>query len=86
MGIILVIFPQDILSYGFLMSYSAVFSIAVFARPVQRYLLFLPKSAREGVSATISAQIGLLPVIMAVYNYTSWLSVIINVLLIPVNS
>jgi len=86
MGIILAIFPQDILSYGFLMSYSAVFSIAVFAKPVQRYLFFLPKSVSEGISATVSAQIGLLPVIMAVYNYTSWLAVVVNVLLIPLIS
>lgn len=69
---------------GFLLSFAATISLAVFSKPVSdRIPEKIPKSIKEVVSSTIAAQIGVLPIIAYNFNTISTVSLISNLLVVP---
>ena len=85
-GILLLIKPEYLISYGFVLSYAAVISITVMVGPISRLLGFLPLSVRNSVSAVLAAQIGTLPFSVAFFGYVSWISAYLNFIVIPLVS
>ncbi|MBR2968946.1 MAG: ComEC/Rec2 family competence protein [Clostridia bacterium] len=85
-GAILLIKPQSIVDYGFILSYSAVIAIVVFSRAISRVLYFLPSPVRGGVSVTLAAQLGTVPASLSFFGYMSAISTVINVFMLPVVS
>jgi len=83
---ILIFRPQYLYSYGFILSYAAVVSIAVMAGPVSRSLSFLPYAVRGDISTVLAAQIGVFPFSVAFFGYVSWISAYINLIVIPLIS
>ncbi len=85
-AIILAINPYTILSAGFLLSYTSLAGILIFAKPLEEKLLFLPKFLRATTAATLSATISTLPVLAYIFNSVSIVSVITNIMVVPLVS
>ena len=73
---------------GFLMSFSAVFGLVLFAGTFTKILrkIKLPKFAAAPLAATVSAQIGTLPVSAYFFGATQTYSVLFNLLAVPLLS
>lgn len=69
---------------GFILSFSATLSLAVFYKPIfSRISDKLPKSIRDALAGTLAAQIGVMPVIVYNFNTLSFVSFLSNILVIP---
>lgn len=86
MLLVLTVFPESLFSYGFWLSYSAVISIALFARQFTEMLNKLPKFIAPKLGVALAVFIGTLPVIILMLGEISLLTVILNVILIPIVS
>ena len=82
--IVLLISPQSLGSYGFLLSYTAVISICVLSGPIKRMLGNIPLKLEGPVSNTIAAQLGTTPLGCMFFGYASWISAFVNLLLMPI--
>jgi competence protein ComEC len=82
--VILLFKPMDILEVGFQLSFAAVCSIALFSGPVQKKLGFLPSKVSSLTAAALSAQLGTLPLTIYHFNLLSPLSVLTNLVVIPI--
>ncbi len=86
-GVILLIFnPMTLFSYGFLLSFLAVFGITAFSDKVKRLFSFLPKYLGEMLSVSICANLATIPLSALFFGEISTLSLICNVLVLPVMS
>ncbi len=87
--IILLIEPQQIFNTGFQLSYSAVLSIALFYPIIQREVQLLKikseflKKVLLFIGVSLSVQIGTLPFTVAYFNKISVISLLANLLVIP---
>lgn len=84
--LILLINPLDLFSSGFRLSVSAVLGIALFCAMFRRRLNFLPRNGGEGLSVTLSAQIGTMPAMFSSFGYISGAGLILNLVIVPVLS
>ncbi len=82
--ILLFINPMNAFSYGFLLSFACVFGIIGLNRQISNALGFLPKWLRDSVSVSLSAMLGILPLSMYLFGEISVLSILTNVLVLPV--
>lgn len=85
-AVILAANPYYICSASFLLSYTALAGILIFAGPLSRKLKFLPRFIRDTVATTLSATSMTLPVLAYMFNSISILSVITNILVVPLVS
>lgn len=70
---------------GFILSYSAAISLVVFYKPVfEKMPEKIPKLIRDTLAGTLSAQMGVLPVIAGNFNSFSAVSIIANLAVVPI--
>lgn len=84
MAIVLAVFPSSLFGAGFILSYSAVISLALFTSGFKKLFGFLPEKLGEKFAASCAVVAGTLPAIAYFFGFASVLTVFLNVLLLPV--
>ena len=85
--IILLFRPLELFSLGFQLSFCAVLGIVLLAKPLARlFSKFLGERFGGLVSITTSATIGTLPILITIYSRISSLSLVANLIAVPVAS
>lgn len=74
--------PDWLGDIGFILSFVATGSLMLFQRKVYRKISFLPKIIREGFSTSLSAQIGVAPILWITFGQFNLLSPVINALVL----
>jgi competence protein ComEC len=82
--LILLIKPMEFLESGFQLSFLAVCSIALFREPIRQRLTFLPQAVSSLTAATLSAQIGTLPLTAYHFNLLTPVSILTNLIVVPI--
>ncbi|PKL92108.1 MAG: hypothetical protein CVV21_04990 [Candidatus Goldiibacteriota bacterium HGW-Goldbacteria-1] len=82
---ILLFDSQALFEAGFQLSFLAAFGIIYLNEKVSGYLIFLPKWVSETLSATITAQVFVLPVMINTFNQFSLISVFANLIIVPLS-
>jgi competence protein ComEC len=87
--LILLFRPMDIMEVSFQLSFLAVVSIGLFEEPVRKGMDFfpgklIPKKIASIIAATLAAQAGVLPLAAYYFNLISPVSVLANLLVVPV--
>ena len=86
-GVILLLFnPLNVFSYGFILSFVCVFGVIALTKPIADKLKFLPKWLASTSAMSISASLAVLPLSCAFFGELSLLSILTNVLVVPVLS
>ena len=81
---ILLFRPLDLFAPGFQLSFTAVLGLSLLRPPLRRLLPAGPKLLRDGLTATVAAQAGILPAMARWFGTVSWVSVPANVLAVPI--
>ena len=81
-GLMLVIEPLWITDIGFLLSFVSTASIMLFNKKIESWLHRVPAFFRQDLSTTLSAQIGVAPIIFVTFGQFNILSPLINVLVL----
>jgi len=81
--VILIINPFTLYDIGFQLSFVATASLIMFASRFERIMSELPKALRTGLSVTIAAQLGVLPIMVYYFGQVSAISPIANLVVIP---
>lgn len=84
MIIILLFNPFDLLSTGFVLSYGCVISICLFYKTFENLLKFMPEKLGGSVALCLSVQFGVSPLVCYYFGYTSIISVLLNLLVVPI--
>ena len=84
--ILLILDPWSLFAISFQLSFGAVIMINYLSPIIKEYLSFLPNKISQICAATLAAQIGLLPVLIYYFHQISLLSVVANLILMPVIS
>ena len=86
--VVLIVDPVYLFSIGFQLSVAAVFAISLLSAPVQRGLvrIRLPKKFSSALSVCLAAQLGTFPLLLEHFGYVSALSLVTNLLFIPLIS
>ncbi len=86
--IILLISPVQLFCVGFQLSFVVVIGILLLAKPIERLLVkklkFMPKKLSSSIGVVLSAQLASIPVSLINFGYFSPISVIANLILIPI--
>jgi len=84
-ALILLISPIYLFDVGFLLSISAVFGIILFSRAIKEKLLKIkcPRLLANSTAVSVSAQLGILPVMIMYFGRVQIYSVFLNILLMP---
>jgi competence protein ComEC len=82
--LILLVHPASLMEISFQLSFIAVASIALFYRPILKRLGFLPFPIASMAAVTLSAQLGTLPLTIYHFNIVSPLSLLTNLVAVPV--
>lgn len=82
LNIILLIFPENLFSLGFYLSFLATLGIFVFYPRIRAHMSF-GNIIKNNISATIAAQILIIPILINCFNYISLISIIINLITAP---
>lgn len=83
---IIILFDNSYMLFdiGFILSFAATLSLAVFCKPISEKMpKKVPKAINDTISCTIAAQIGVLPVIAYNFNTVSTVALISNLLVVP---
>lgn len=80
--LMLLIKPIWITDLGFILSFVATTSILLFQKKIDKFILVIPTVLREGLSTSLSAQIGVAPIIFITFGQFNILSPIINALVL----
>lgn len=75
--------PSSLTTPGFLLSFSAVAGILLLAGPAGGKLAFLPRTLRQGLSVSLAAVLGTLPVTVAYFGEFSAVGVLANLVILP---
>lgn len=84
--IVLANFPNSLFSYGFILSYSAVFGIALFSKGFESLLSFLPESIKSSLSVSFAVSTLMTPILFRLWGYSSLIVVFLNLILVPMVS
>lgn len=82
--IMLLVKPVWFYDLGFWLSYLATLSILLFNTKISQALRFLPAFVRDNLATTLSAQIGVTPILVVIFHKLNVLSPIINAIILPV--
>ena len=84
--IILILRPLSVYDVGFQLSFFSVFAICLFAKPLQDAFqkIKMPKFIASSLAMTISAQIGITPIVASTFGTASILTPIANIICIPI--
>lgn len=77
--LILLYNPISIFDIGFQLSYGATISLIIFYPKIKEMLKFMPKFLQDTVAVTLSAQIGVTPIIVYYFNKFSFVSLFSNI-------
>lgn len=84
-GVIIVLAsPMSIYSYGFLLSFASVIGIILFANRFDKMLKFLPRFISKTVSVSLATTVTVFPLSVYLFGEFSLLSIVTNVLVLPV--
>lgn len=84
-GVIILSFsPFDLFSYGFVLSFLAVFGIIAFSNKFKKIFKFLPKTIAEIFATSLSANLATFPVSVLFFGEVSVIGLFVNVLVLPV--
>ncbi|OHD68669.1 MAG: hypothetical protein A2W19_12680 [Spirochaetes bacterium RBG_16_49_21] len=83
---ILTIFPHEIYSLGFQLSFGATLGILLFHRLYRRVLTYLPSRISDTLALTISAQVLVIPVLLLQVGELNLSCVISNIIIVPAMS
>lgn len=81
-SVMLLINPLWLTDLGFMLSFVATLSIIIFQERLDKSLSRIPKLVREGLVTSLSAQIGVTPILYLVFGYISIWSPITNALIL----
>ena len=81
-GLMLIINPGWVSDLGFILSFVATASLMLFEAHINRYIRFVPAIFREGLSTSLSAQIGVAPILYFTFGQFNILSPLINALIL----
>lgn len=84
--IVVAIFPNTLFSYGLILSYLAVLSIAVCSKIFEEFFGFLPETIRQSLSVSFAVSYIMTPVLFKMFGYASVITVFLNVFIVPVVS
>jgi len=76
--LMLLIKPQWLVDLGFLLSFAATTSLMLFGNKLEKFLKFVPRLFREGLSTSLAAQIGVFPILYYAFGSFNPLSPLIN--------
>ncbi len=82
--VVLTVNPADVTSYGFILSYACVLSILIVSPMFKRILRRLPTKIGDSLAISIGIQIGVFPIQMLLFGYAAPLSVLLNLIFIPI--
>ncbi|MFO7819322.1 MAG: DNA internalization-related competence protein ComEC/Rec2 [Halanaerobacter sp.] len=82
----LIINPWSLFKISFQLSFTAVAAISYLTPILKRYFSFVPKKIREIITATLAVQIALGPILIYYFNQLSVISIVANLLLMPLIS
>lgn len=80
--IMLIISPSWISDLGFILSFVATGSLMLFSKPIQERLKFVPGIVREDLATSLSATIGVGPILFYTFGYLNVLSPLINTIVL----
>lgn len=80
--VMLLIKPEWITDLGFLLSFTATGSIIIFGKRIDEHIKILPNMLRESISTSLSAQVGVIPILFVTFGQFNLLSIIINPLVL----
>ena len=86
-GIICLLYrPLSVYDIGFLLTFACAFCIFMFAKPMENFLIKkrIPKPLAGALAVTIPVELGLLPLLANCFSKVSLLSVITNIICIPI--
>lgn len=85
---ILLITPLSLFSAGFQLSFCAVGGISVISKTIERLLkkIKTPQKIASGISVSLGAQAGTLPIMLAKFGYLSGAGLLLNIIIIPILS
>lgn len=81
-ALMLIVNPNWIFDIGFILSFASTASIMLFNSKIDKKVNFLPSFIRESVSTSISAQIGVAPIIFVTFGQFNPLSFVANALVL----
>lgn len=81
-GVMLVIEPAWIMDIGFILTFVSTASIMLFEKRIDKFLKLVPGVLREGLSTSLSAQIGVAPILFVTFGQFNLLSPVINMLVL----
>lgn len=83
--LLLTVSPYMLFDAGFLLSFAATLSLVLFYNNIKKLVTcrFIPSSVAAILAATLAAQLGVLPVTLAYFNRVSLISVLSNLLAVP---
>lgn len=86
--IILILNPFSLINVGFILSFVGTIGILILSEPLQKFFKKFIKSNMilENLSVTLSAQIFLLPVMAYFFNTISIISILTNLIVLPIAS
>lgn len=84
--VVLLLFPYSLFTYGFILSYTAVFGIALFTKGFESLFSFLPEFIRSPLSVSFSVTTLMTPILFRMWGYSSLIVVFLNVVLVPIVS
>jgi competence protein ComEC len=79
---LLFVYPNWLTDLGFILSFVATLSLIIFVPKLEKLLKFLPKILKEDLVTTLSAQIGVTPILYFYFGQFNILSPLINVLVL----
>ena len=86
--IILLISPLSLFSVGFQLSFCAILGLCFYRNSIKRGLqkIKVPNKIANGISASVGAQAGTFPIMLAKFGYVSWAGLLLNIVIIPIVS
>ncbi len=85
-GILILLFkPLAIHDPGFMISFGAIFSIAILYKPFYDMLKHIPPAIRGAAALSLASWLGLSPVLVYYFNYISVISIFTNIIAIPLS-
>ncbi len=82
--LILLIFPLQIFTVGFQLSFVVVLGILLLAKPISKLFKFLPLKIAQSLGAVIAAQLASIPICLLAFSQFSAIAIIINLIFIPI--
>lgn len=78
--------PLLVHNQGFIISFACIYSIAYIFEPIYAYLgkMIHITSIRNTIALSLSVQIGIAPVLIYYFNHISLISIIINIIAVPI--